>query len=203
MPTHLEAYVGPMFSAKTERLISELKRATYAGKRILVLKPARDTRTEAFIASRQVHPDGSTSITEKFPARIIGSVDEFREATAANDFDVLAIDEAQFFPLDEPVQDSLGWFGREIRALLQARRADSLRVLIAGLDTDFAENPFGIMPGILALADSVEKLSAVCMTCGSYEAHKSQRLTEEKSEVAVGDADMYQARCRACFSSPA
>jgi len=192
-----------MFSAKTERLIAELKRATYAGKRILVIKPGRDTRTEDFIASRRMHEDGSTSITDRFPAVVVHSEEQLQELIANDGFDVLAVDEAQFFPLDDDKRDMLGWLGRAVRNLLRQERAESLRILVAGLDTDFAEDPFGPMPGLLALADSVEKLKAVCMVCGSYYAHLSQRLSSEASQVTVGDAGMYQARCRACFMPPA
>jgi len=191
-----------MFSAKTERLIAELKRATYANKRLLVLKPARDTRTDAFIASRQVDANGTVTVTETFPATVIQTREDFLRAVSSNEFDVLAIDEAQFFPLDTPIIDALGWFGREVRTLLQERRDTPLRILIAGLDTDFANEPFGPVPGLMALADRVEKLSAVCMVCGSFDAHQSQRITADSEQVSVGDADMYQARCRACFVEP-
>ena len=203
MPAHLEVYVGPMFSAKTERLIAELKRATYAGKRIKVLKPGRDTRTDEFIASRRVNPDGSVTIVDTFPAIVIRTEDELHAVLSPSDYDVLAIDEAQFFPLDEGMHDPLGWFGRAIRDLLRDKREGNLRILIAGLDLDFAEEPFGPMPGLLSLADTIEKLKAVCMACGDYNAHLSQRLSEVDSQIAVGDAGMYQARCRACFTAPA
>jgi thymidine kinase len=202
MPAHLEVYTGPMFSAKTERLIAELKRATYAGKRILVIKPSRDTRTEDFIASRRMHPDGSTSITDRFPAVIVHSEAQLQQLIDEDGFDVLAIDEAQFFPLDEDKSDMLGWLGRAVRTLLRQEREESLRILVAGLDTDFAEEPFGPMPGLLALADTIEKLKAVCMVCGSYYAHLSQRLSVDEAQVSVGDAELYQARCRACFIPP-
>jgi len=191
-----------MFSAKTERLIAELKRATYAGKRILVIKPSRDTRTEDFIASRRMHSDGSTSITDSFPAIVVHSEAQLQELIDEDGFDVLAIDEAQFFPLDADKPDMLGWLGRAVRNLLRQEREESLRILVAGLDTDFAEEPFGPMPGLLALADTIEKLKAVCMVCGSYYAHLSQRLSGEGAQVAVGDAELYQARCRACFQPP-
>lgn len=198
---YLEMYVGPMFSAKTERLIAELKRATYAKKRILVLKPACDTRTDAFIASRHIAADGTVFITDTFDATVIETRGDFLNVVEKNEFDVLAIDEAQFFPLDG-AGDSLGWFGREIRSLLQERRSTPLRILIAGLDTDFSEEPFGPIPGLLALADRVEKLYAVCMVCGSFNAHLSQRLVKDSAQLVVGDKELYQARCRACYEPP-
>ena len=190
-----------MFSGKTERLIAKLYRAQYAKKRIRILKPRKDTRTEALIASRAVDEQGATRVTATLDAILIGTREEFLEAIADNDFDVLAIDEAQFFPTDGA--DSLGWLGREIRELLRARASDPVRVIVAGLDLDFAENPFSIMPGLMALADSVEKLSAVCMTCGADEAHLSQRLSATEEQIAIGDADAYQVRCRACYAPPA
>jgi thymidine kinase len=201
MPSRLEVIAGPMFSGKTERLIAKLYRAQYAKKRIRILKPKQDTRTEAFIASRAVDDKGATRVTATLDAVLIGSREDFLAAIADGDFDVLAIDEAQFFPLDEG--DPLGWLGREIRTLLRARAEKPIRIIVSGLDMDFAENPFSIMPGLMALADSVEKLSAVCMICGADEAHLSQRLSSNDKQIAIGDADTYQVRCRACYAPPA
>jgi len=202
MPSRLEVIAGPMFSGKTERLIAKLHRATYAKKRILILKPAQDSRTESFIASRVVSEDGTTRTVAKLPAVPVASPDEFRSAITKNHFDVLAIDEAQFFSLDTPVKDSLGWLGREIRSLLRRERERSVRIIVAGLDTDFAEEPFGPMPGLMALADSVEKLSAVCMQCGADEAHRTQRLMKSLEQVAIGDLGSYAVHCRTCYVPP-
>lgn len=200
MPARLEVIAGPMFAGKTERLIQKLNRAKFAKKRILIMKPANDTRTENFIASREITEDGSTRHTSTWPALLISSAEDFKSALLDNEFDVLAIDEAQFFPLDEPRADSLGWLGREVRSLLRLRRESSLRIIVSGLDTDFAEEPFGPMPGLMAIADSVEKLSAVCMTCGADNAHRTQRLTKDTAQVAVGDADSYKVHCRMCYA---
>lgn len=203
MPARLEVIAGPMFAGKTERLIQKLNRAKFAKKRVLILKPAQDTRTDAFIASREVADDGTTRHTSTWPALLISSKEDFKNALMEHEFDVLAIDEAQFFPLDEPHTDSLGWLGREVRNLLNLRRESSLRIIVSGLDTDFAEEPFGPMPGLMAIADSVEKLSAVCMTCGADSAHRTQRLTTSKEQVAVGDAGSYKVHCRICYTPPA
>jgi thymidine kinase len=197
MSARLEVIVGPMFSGKTERLIAKIKRAEYAGKQILILKPASDTRTSSEIAARSVS-DNTSTITTRIAARGIQSEEEL-VAALAEPFEILAIDEAQFFPLDEPYQDSLGWFGRNIRQLLLDRKSDFLTVHIAGLDKDYLDQPFGVMPGLLSLADSIEKLSAVCMKCGSDEARMSQRIATTNTQVSIGDIDEYQARCRACF----
>lgn len=202
MPARLEVIAGPMFAGKTERLIEKLKRATYAKKRILILKPSADTRTEAFIASREVTEDGTTRHTKTWPALLISSQADFRTAILDHEFDVLAIDEVQFFPLDEPRTDTLGWLGREVRDLLRLRRESSLRIIVSGLDTDYAEEPFGPMPGLMAIADSVEKLSAVCMNCGADNAHRTKRLSSEVGQVSVGDAEAYEVRCRICYSQP-
>ena len=202
MTSRLEVIVGPMFSGKTELLIAKLHRAQYARKRVRIIKPAHDTRTQGFIASRSVNPDGTTEVTDTLSAVMVRNEREFTRIVAPFDFDVLAIDEAQFFPLDEPMRDSLGWFGRAIRALLRERRETHLRIIVAGLDMDFAEQPFGPIPGLLAIADSVEKLTGVCMVCGSDAGYISQRVIPGEKQLVVGDAGEYQVRCRRCYEPP-
>ena len=202
MTVRLEVIVGPMFSGKTERLIAKLNRARYARKRIRILKPAHDTRTQGYIASRQVNPDGTTEVTETLSALMVRGPDDFARMTADHDYDVLAVDEAQFFPLDEPVTDALGWFGRAVRELLRERARTDLRVIIAGLDMDFAEAPFGPIPGLLAMADAVEKLTGVCMICGSDSGYISHRIVPGEEQLVVGDAGEYQVRCRSCYEPP-
>ncbi len=202
MTARLEVIVGPMFSGKTERLIARLHRAQYARKRIRILKPAHDTRNQGHIASRVVRPDGTVEITDTLSAVLVRSAADFARVTEDEDFDVLAVDEAQFFPLDEPMTDSLGWFGRAVRDLMRARARSELRVIIAGLDMDFAENPFGPIPGLLAMADTVEKLTGVCMICGSDGGYISHRIIPGDKQLVVGDAGEYQVRCRACYEAP-
>jgi thymidine kinase len=202
MTARLEVIVGPMFSGKTELLISRLHRVLYARKRLRIVKPARDTRTHGYIAARAVNPDGTTEITDKLSAIMVRHADDFARVTGPDDYDVLAVDEAQFFPLDEPLRDSLGWFGRAIRDLMRARRDSNLRIIVAGLDMDFAENPFGPIPGLLALADQVDKLTGVCMVCGSDQGYISHRIVPGEAQLVVGDAGEYQVRCRACYEPP-
>ena len=202
MTARLEVIVGPMFSGKTELLIAKLHRAQYARKRVRIIKPAHDTRTQGFIASRAVHPDGTVEVTDTLSAVMVRSEQEFTRVVEPFDFDVLAVDEAQFFPLDEPLRDSLGWFGRKIRDVLRKRRDTHLRIIVAGLDMDFAEQPFGPIPGLLAIADSVEKLTGVCMVCGSDAGYISQRLIPGEKQLVVGDAGEYQVRCRRCYEPP-
>jgi len=202
MTARLEVIVGPMFSGKTELLIAKLHRAQYAKKRIRIVKPAHDTRTQGYIASRAVHPDGTTEVTDTLSAVMVRTEKDFARVVAPADFDVLAVDEAQFFPLDEPMRDTLGWFGRAIRNLLRERRNTHLRIIVAGLDMDFAEQPFGPIPGLLAIADTVEKLTGVCMVCGSDSGYISHRIIPGEQQLVVGDAGEYQVRCRACYDPP-
>ena len=202
MTARLEVIVGPMFSGKTERLIARLHRAQYARKRIRILKPAHDTRTQGHIASRAVHADGTVEITDTLSAVMVRNAADFARITEGDDYDVLAVDEAQFFPLDEPMTDSLGWFGRAIRDLMRERAQSDLRVIIAGLDMDFAENPFGPIPGLLAMADTVEKLTGVCMVCGSDDGYISHRIIPGDKQLVVGDVGEYQVRCRSCYEAP-
>jgi len=202
MTSRLEVIVGPMFSGKTERLIAKLHRAQYAKKRVRILKPSRDTRTQGYIASRAVMPDGTTQITDQLSAVMVHDEDGFWKIVNLNGYDVLAVDEAQFFPLDEPVRDCLGWFGRAVRKLLRERRNTGLRIIVAGLDMDFAEEPFGPIPGLLAIADSVEKLTGVCMVCGSDAGYVSYRMVSDDRQLVVGDVGEYQVRCRACYQPP-
>jgi thymidine kinase len=203
MAVRLEVIVGPMFSGKTELLISRLHRVLYARKRLRIVKPARDTRTQGFIASRAVNPDGTTEISDQLSATMVRDEADFRRIAGADDYDVLAVDEAQFFPLDEPLRDSLGWFGRAIRSLMRERRGSNLRIIVAGLDMDFAEEPFGPIPGLLAMADQVDKLTGVCMVCGSDAGYISHRIVPGEAQLVVGDAGEYQVRCRGCYEPPA
>lgn len=202
MTARLEVIVGPMFAGKTERLISKLHRAQYARKRVRIIKPAHDTRTQGFIASRAVNSDGTTEITDQLSAVKVHDEDEFWKIVGLNKFDVLAVDEAHFFPLDTPMKDCLGWFGRAIRELLRQRCDTNLRIIVAGLDMDFAEEPFGPIPGLLAMADSVEKLTGVCMVCGSDAGYISHRIISDDRQLVVGDAGEYQVRCRSCYEPP-
>jgi len=202
MTARLEVIVGTMFSGKTERLIARLHRAQYAKKRIRIIKPAHDTRTQGYIASRAVNPDGTTEVTDQLSAVMVQGEAEFWRIVNTNKFDVLAVDEAQFFPLDTPMRDSLGWFGRAIRELLRQRCDTQLRIIVAGLDMDFAEEPFGPIPGLLAIADSVEKLTGVCMICGSDAGYISYRMISDDRQLVVGDAGEYQVRCRSCYEPP-
>jgi len=181
-PGRLEVITGPMFSGKSEELIRRLKRARIARQRVACFKPDIDLRyhrTAIASHSSQTH-DAST---------IAPTSDRLREdlfgAGKIHQIDVVGIDEVQFFD-------------REITPLALELVHLGKRVLLAGLDTTFANEPFGPVPDLMALADEVTKLSAVCMVCGQPAIH-TQRLGQSQELVVVGAAGLYEARCRAHF----
>ncbi len=197
MPATLEVIVGPMFSGKSGVLLLRAERARIAKKRVLAVKPVTDTRIANGIAPRRLQENGTTARTGLLPAHEIRTERELLALFANEDFDVLIVDEAQFFPLDG---DQLGWFGRAIETLLYLRRNDDLHAYIAGLDMTWDGKPFNGMPGLCAIADRILKVTAIC-ECGD-EAQFSQRLSKDTSTVVIGDADKYEPRCRRCFVPP-
>ncbi|WP_425148163.1 thymidine kinase [Deinococcus sp.] len=187
---HLEVIVGPMFSGKSEELIRRLNRALIARQRVLVFKPAIDDRYQtdqvASHAGRVLAaiPVGSTA---QVRAHLTGA-GALLEAPEVLWPDVVGFDEAQFFdaglvPLSLELADA------------------GVRVVLAGLDLDFRGEPFGVMPELLSRAESVEKLTAICVVCGAP-ATRTQRLIggrpARRSDpvVLVGAAESYEARCR-------
>ena len=178
-PGVLEVITGPMFSGKSEELIRRLKRARIARQRVACYKPDIDLRYHrAAIASH------SSQTHEAVP---IASVEELRAILypQLDDIEVVGIDEVQFL-------------SPEIIPLALDLVALGKRVLLAGLDTTFANEPFGPVPNLMALADTVTKLSAVCMVCGQPAIH-TQRLGQSQELVVVGAAGLYEARCRTHF----
>ncbi len=172
----IEVICGPMFSGKTEELIRRLRLAQIARQRVEIFKPAIDNRYSGeHIASHNEQKITCTPVPTA--SQILEKIDDHTR--------VVGIDEAQFF--DET-----------ILPLCQKLANRGMRVIVAGLDQDYRGQPFGPMPALLAVAESILKLKAVCMVCGGL-ASRSQRLTEERSQVVVGTADRYEARCRACF----
>jgi thymidine kinase len=177
-PGRIEAICGPMFSGKSEELIRRLKRAMIAKKRVACFKPRLDSRYHSSaIASH------SQQILEAIPVVNIDGIRAHLEASEA--CDVIGIDEAQFF---EP----------RIVGFVNNLVADGMRVIVAGLDTTFEGVPFVPMPDLMAIADEVLKLTAVCIRCGAPAIH-TQRLSGGTSRVVVGAAGLYEAHCRACF----
>ena len=175
---HIEAIAGCMFSGKSEELIRRLRRAEIARQRIQVFKPAADTRSDA-VASRD---------NRALSAVTACSSQDIRHHLHWS-VQVVGIDEAQFF------DDELGNLVNELANA-------GVRVIVAGLDLDFRGEPFGPMPQILAMADYVDKLHAICMRCRAP-AQFSQRIAGGQERVQVGSEEAYEARCRRCFQIPA
>ena len=172
----LEVICGSMFSGKTEELIRRLTRARIARQRVEIFKPALDTRYHA----QDVVSHNQTSIRStpvQAPAEIL--------LLAGGSADVVGIDEAQFF------DESLVEVCRQL--------ADGgIRVIVAGLDMDYRGRPFGPMPALLATAEFVTKVHAVCVRCGELAAY-SYRIAAGENQVLLGETDSYEARCRPCF----
>jgi len=179
IPGRIEVITGPMFSGKSEELIRRLKRARIARQRVACFKPDIDLRYHrTSIAS---HGD------QTHEACTVANVERLREALfpLLETTDVIGLDEVQF--LDEaiiPLSVELIHLGK--------------RVIMAGLDTTFNAEPFGPVPALMAIADEVTKLSAVCMVCGQPAIH-TQRLGQSQELVVVGAAGLYEARCRTHF----
>jgi len=172
----IEVVTGSMFSGKSEELIRRLRRAIIARQRVQVFKPAVDDR---FAATQVVSHSRWRLEAERVAnaAEILERLDPRTE--------VVGIDEAQFFDADLPrVAGRLADLGK--------------RVILAGLDMDFRGEPFGPMPRLLAIAEEVEKVHAICARCGAPASY-TQRLSQAQEQVVVGAADIYEARCRRCF----
>ncbi|HTQ81403.1 MAG TPA: thymidine kinase [Thermoanaerobaculia bacterium] len=173
---HIEVITGGMFSGKSEELVRRLRRAIIARQDIQVFKPQADTRHGP---ERLVTRD-----KRELEAATVADSAELR-AQIRPEVQVVGIDEAQFFDAG---------LVRLVGELADAGK----RVIVAGLDLDYLRRPFGPMPSILALAEYVDKMHAICMRCGAP-AHYSQRLAGGGEQLQVGDGDAYEARCRECF----
>ena len=172
----IEAISGGMFSGKSEELVRRLRRAAIARQTVQVFKPAADTRHDPQrLITRDKRELEAVSVTCSCDIR-----QNLRPGV-----EVVGIDEAQFF--DDGLVE------------LVSELADSgVRVIVAGLDLDYLRRPFGPMPRILAIAEFVDKVHAVCMLCGAP-AHYSQRIAGGGEQLQVGDTDAYEARCRRCY----
>ncbi|AFJ63926.1 MULTISPECIES: thymidine kinase [Bacillus] len=175
----LELICGSMFSGKSEELIRRVKRATYAKQEVKVFKPAIDNR----YSEEAVVSHNGTSMTSHVISSSAEIWDHISEST-----DVIAVDEVQFF-------------GESIIGDLSSLADKGYRVIAAGLDMDFRGEPFGVVPNLMAVAESVTKLQAVCSVCGSP-ASRTQRLIDGKPAsyddpvILVGASESYEARCR-------
>ncbi|MBO6535838.1 MAG: thymidine kinase [Balneolaceae bacterium] len=171
----IEVVCGGMFSGKTEELIRRAKRAHIAGQNVIVVKPAIDKR----YSETEVVSHNETAL----PSILVDTADQIVLLTGNSD--VVCIDEAQFF--DERIVD-----------VANSLANDGKRVIVAGLDMDFEGKPFGPMPFLLAIAEFVTKLHAVCSESGVM-ANFSQRVVENENTVLVGEYDAYEPRARHCF----
>ena len=175
----IEVVTGSMFSGKTDELIRRLRRATIARQKVQVFKPAIDVR---YTLEKVTSHAGSAYDAQ--PVKNAKDILEYLEA----DTTVVGIDETQFFD-------------NEIVAITRELAERGLRIIIAGLDTDFRGEPFGCMPVLMAQAERVDKVQAICMVCGE-EACRTQRLVNgqpahfDDPVVIVGASEMYEARCR-------
>jgi thymidine kinase len=175
----IEVITGSMFCGKTEELIRRLRRATIARQKVQVFKPSIDTR----YASEKVKSHSGS----EFDASPVSSIEELLQQLQT-DTTVIGLDEAQFFP-------------ESIVSIVHQFADRGIRVIVAGLDTDFRGEPFGPMPVLMAKAERVDKLHAICMVCGEL-ASRTQRLVNGKPAnyddpvVIVGASEMYEARCR-------
>ena len=171
----IEVICGSMFSGKTEELIRRLKRAQFAKQKVEIFKPSIDVRyDEEMVVSHNKNEIRSTPVPAAANIRIL-----------AQGCDVVGIDEAQFFDDELPyVCNTLANKG--------------IRVIVAGLDMDFQGNPFGPMPALMAMAESVTKVHAVCVKCGSP-AMYSYRLVPNDARILLGEMESYEPRCRHCF----
>ncbi len=172
----LEVICGSMFSGKTEELIRRLKRAEIAQLKVIIFKPKIDNRyDETSVVS---HDDNKIeSIPIEDPKEII---------ELSKGLDVVGIDEIQFF-------------SDEILNVCNELANQGIRVVVAGLDMDFAGVPFHPMPSLMATAEYVTKVHAICMGCGDV-AQYSNRISEGEQKILLGEKNDYQALCRTCFN---
>ena len=171
----IEVICGSMFSGKTEELIRRLKRAKFANLRVEIFKPSLDVR----YSDSDVVSHDSNSI----PSTPVSSASELTDL--CKDVDVVGIDEAQFFDMD-------------IVNVLQDLARGGVRVIVAGLDMDYLGNPFGPIPALMAVAEEVTKVHAICVQCGDL-AQYSHRLSDSDKLVELGEKDIYEPLCRRCF----
>ncbi|MEP7378577.1 MAG: thymidine kinase [Chloroflexota bacterium] len=187
-PGSLHVITGCMFAGKTDELMRLLRRASVGGRSVMLIRPSADTRSPAEVAESR---SGA-----RFESIAVRSASDIVPTVMATPAEVVAIDEVEFF-------------GDEVAAVADRLATDGYEVIVSGLDTDFAGRPFGALPNLLAMADSVTKLSAVCVFpgCGE-EATRTQRLVNNEPAaiddplIVVGgtegarEPDRYEARCR-------
>lgn len=172
----IEVICGSMFSGKTEELLRRIKRARIAEQQVRIFKPLLDNRYDRV---KVVSHD--SNFTDSFPVKLSSEILEW-----SKDVEVIAIDEAQFFDQDLPkVCNELASQGK--------------RVIAAGLDMDFSGKPFGPIPDLMAIAEYVTKVHAICVQCGN-QALYSFRFHPSAQQIELGEKDKYEPRCRKCFN---
>ena len=174
----IEVVCGSMFSGKTEELLRRIKRATFANQQVELFKPAIDVRyDEEDVVSHDAHAMQSTPVHNSAEILLYVNMDTV---------EVVGIDEVQFF--DDGVVDVCNQLAN-----------NGIRVIVAGLDMDFAGKPFGCMPKLLAVAEYVTKTHAICVKCGDL-AQFSHRLVASDRQVLLGEKDSYEPLCRHCYN---
>jgi len=182
----IEIICGSMFSGKTEELLRRIRRAEIARKKVVIFKPQIDTR----YGNERVAPHSKTGSAVAIPVVTANEI----YSLSQGDAEVIAIDEVQFFD-------------GNITAVCSALANQGKRVIAAGLDQDFRGEPFGPMPSLMALAEQVDKLQAICVKCG-HGASRTQRLIDGRPAryddpiILVGGSESYEARCRQCHEVP-
>ncbi len=174
----IEVICGSMFSGKTEELIRRLKRARFARQKVEIFKPGVDLRYDE---EKVVSHDANEIMSTPVPA-------SNNILLMANNVDVVGIDEAQFF---DP----------ELPNVCTHLANQGIRVIVAGLDMDFKGKPFGPIPNLLAIAEYITKVHAICVKCGNL-AHFSHRTVVSEKLVLLGETDSYEPLCRSCYSQP-
>jgi len=171
----IEVICGSMFSGKTEELIRRLNRAKIARQRVEIFKPEIDKRyDEEKVVSHDENSINSTPVQSASQILLL-----------TNDVDVVGVDEAQFF--DD-----------ELSSVCNHLANNGIRVIVAGLDMDFMGKPFGPIPGLLATAEYVTKVHAICMKCGNLAQYSHRTIAGDKL-VVLGETESYEPLCRACF----
>ena len=173
----IEVVCGSMFSGKTEELIRRLKRARFANQKIAIFKPGIDVRySEGEVVSHDANRLVSKPIADAAEMLMIEP-----------DVKVVGVDEAQFF-------------GDNIVAVAKELADRGVRVIVAGLDTDYLGKPFGPMPALMAIAEDVQKVHAICVKCCNLANH-SHRLSKSQDLVVLGEKDIYEPLCRECYNA--
>jgi len=186
----VEVVAGPMFAGKSLEEIRRLERAAHANQKILLIKPGIDNRGKRDIFS-MVKENVKLSSYDNLTMKVLNSPKDLGDLFKPPNFDVLAVDEAQFLRK---------WFLKALTKMIETSCRLDITVIISGLDMDYLCKPFGIMPDLMAVADEVLKLTAICFRCRGKNgpAIFTQRISDSKEQVLVGDKEAYEARCRVC-----